>query len=399
MGAQMRIARLRIDFLLPVILMTTHIAGCGGSGSGDTSASSGSTSTVSAFGSCPRPSSSSSPAGSVGSIVDGLVANEMQVQELPGMEVALAKQGSVIYAQGYGYADLSDCAPMQADTPFQLDSVTKTFTAAAILQLQSTGALDIDNPVIRYLPDYPFDPRITVRMLLNQISALPDYINDAALFPETDTWVTQGVAEQSVLTAIAQAPLQFIPGSEYQYSNSNYFVLGSIIEVVTSESYPLYLATNIIGPLGLSHTSYTQPLAGALPYMEAAGQAPVAAPIFARSAAFAAGALWSNVQDLASFDAALFSGRVLPTPQFMQMVTPPPSVPRSSYAMGWSITTLLNRPFAWHNGGSPGSAAFNGLFLDDGFSISILSNARPPDIDSFALQMIQAVCASAATTC
>ena len=158
--------------------------------------------------------------------------------------------------------------------------------------------------MIRYLPDDPFDPRITVRMLLNQSSALADYLNDAALFPQVSTWVTQGVAEQSVLTAIAQAPLQFTPGSQSQYSNSNYFVLGSIIEVVTSGSYPVYLATNIIGPLGLSHTSYTQPLAGALPYVEVAGQAPVEAPIFARSAAFAAGALWSDVQDLASFDAA-----------------------------------------------------------------------------------------------
>jgi D-alanyl-D-alanine carboxypeptidase len=395
MGAWMR-------FL--VILTATLIAGCGSGGSaGGGNAGSGSppsvgATTTSGFGTCAPPSASLSPAGSVGALVDGLAATEMKQQQLPGMAVALAKAGSLVYAQGYGYADLSDCRPVQPDTPFQLASDSKAFTAAAILQLQSAGALDIDNPVITYLPEYPFDPRITVRMLLNQISGLADYLNDAAVFPNEDIWLAQGVTEQTALTAIAQAALQFEPGTQYQYSNSNYFLLGSILEAVSPEAYPDYLAAHIFGPLGLTHTSYTQPPAAALPYEFLAQVGPVQAPIWARSDLFAAGALWSDVQDLASFDAALFNGKLLPAAQFTEMVTPPPNVV-TNYAMGWMKTTVLNRPFVWHEGGLPGALSYNGFFLDDGFSISLLMNESSIDIVSFSEQMVEAVCGSSPTAC
>ena len=400
----------RMRFL--VILIATLIAGCGGGGGDGAGGSAGPVPTPSnyapfAFGSCPPPAAPPpSPAGSIGAIVDGLVVKEMQSQNLVGMTVGFAMQGKLVYSQAYGYADVNGCVPMQSDSQFEIGSITKTFTAAAILQLQSTGALDLDSPVITYLPDYPFDPRLTLRMLLNQISGLADYINDQTAFPQNGTWQTQGVAEQTVLMAIAQAPLQFplgaapVPGSTYHYSNSNYFVLGSILEVVSSESYPDYLAANILGPLGLLHTSYTRPLTGAVPYVISPTEAPFPAPTFPVSVAFAAGALWSDVQDLATFDAALFSAQVLPGTQFTEMVTPPPAPPGTQYAMGWVSEPQLNRPFVFHNGGTYGSNAYNGLFLDNGFSISILTNARPSsDISVFANQVIQAVCTSPATTC
>src|SRR5215469_2676149 len=172
------------------ILTVGLIVGCGGSGGSTGAAPQSSSSTSTAWGSCPTPSLSSSSAGTVGASVDSLAANEMQSAGVPGMTVELAKQGSIIYAQAYGYADLSNCTPLQLDTPFQLASVTKTFTATAILQLQSTGALDIDKPVITYLPGYSFDPRITVRMLLNHLSGLADY-SDVALFPDNPAWGAQ----------------------------------------------------------------------------------------------------------------------------------------------------------------------------------------------------------------
>jgi CubicO group peptidase (beta-lactamase class C family) len=399
----LRDARARVRFLLLVVLTAGLVAGCGGSGADGNadggSMPSGKASLRSPFGACPPLPSPQSPAGSIGAIVDGLVANEMQSQNLPGMAVGLAKQGNLIYAQGYGYADLSACAPTQVATPFQLDSVTKQFTAAAVLQLQSAGALDIDGPVAKYLPSYPFDPRITLRMLLNQISGLSDYINDGILFPQNQTW-TQGVAEPAVLTAIAYAPLQFTPGSAYQYSNSNYFALGSILETISSEAYSDYLATQIIGPSGLTHASYAQPLAGALPYTYYPTSGSVRDPIWDRSFAFSAGALWSDVQDLARWDAALLNGQVISPSLFTEMVTPP-SAPSSTYAMGWARGSALHRPFVSHTGGSPGGAAYNGLFLDNGLSISVLMNAEPPGdaLGQFVQQVLQAVCTSSPSPC
>ena len=245
-----------------------------------------------------------------------------------------------------------------------IGSVTKTFTAAAILQLQRTNAVDIDTSVVTYLPKYPFDPRLTVRDLLNQVSGLPDYINNDTLFPEK---ATASVTEDSILTLIARAPLQFTPGSQYQYSNSNYFVLGSIIEVASSESYTDYLATKIIGPLALTHTSLVQqPPAAALPY-DSIGQQVRSFP-FGPMILFAAGGLWSNVLDLATFNAALFSGRVVPATQFAEMVTPTNT--SQGYGMGLVLSpifisnTLDRRPLVWHNGKTATYNAFNGFFLD-----------------------------------
>ena len=180
------------------------------------------------------------------------------------MTVAIAKNGTVLYTQGYGYADLSNCQAAQPDNNFQIGSVTKQFTAAAVLQLQNAGMLDIDHAVVSYLPSYGFDSRITLRMLLNQTSGLADYLAFAA----APTWVN-GVSEQTVLTAIAQAPLILTPGSSYSYSNSNYYILGSIIEAVSGITYPNYLANNIFTPVGLSHTSYCSRLILHLPTKQA----------------------------------------------------------------------------------------------------------------------------------
>src|SRR5882757_6106065 len=170
-------------------------------------------------------------------VVDGVVSDQIKTLGLPGVSVALGKRGTVLIAKGYGYSDLTTCQPARAETEFQIGSVTKQFTAAAILKLGSSGALDIDDPVITHLPAYGFDPRITLRTLLNHTSGLPDYVS----FSAASSW-TAGVSEQTVLTQISTAPLMFTPGSAYSYSNSNYYVLGAVIEAVSSMSYQDYLA-------------------------------------------------------------------------------------------------------------------------------------------------------------
>jgi len=344
--------------------------------------------------SCPPPPTPA-PSG-LGSVVDGLVANEMAAQGLVGMSVAIAKNGTVLYSQGYGYADLITCQPVQPAIAFQIGSVTKQFTAAAILQLQNAGKLNIDDPVVTYLGSYPFDPRITLRMLLNQTSGLQDYHN----FPAASSWVN-GVTEPTVLSQIAAASLLFAPGTAYAYSNSNYFVLGSVIEAVSGTTYSDFLAANIFQPVGLSSTSYGKPPAFASPYNAAHGPGLIADPSYN----FASGAIWSNVQDLATWDAALLNGKVLPAPLLTEMVTPAnvpdyPQGPPSKYAMGWVRGTEVGHPFVWHNGETFSYTAFNAVFLDDGFSVTLLANgAVSEDVPFFSLadQLIKGICTSSAT--
>lgn len=344
--------------------------------------------------SCPALISSSN--GTLASVVDPLVTSEMRTQGLVGVAVAIAKNGTILYTQGYGYADLATCQPVQPSMDFQIGSLTKQFTAAAVLQLQNAGKLDVDNPVVTYLPSYPFDPRITLRMLLTQTSGLQNYLD----FPGVSSWAN-GVSEPTVLTQIAQASLIFTPGTYYAYSNSNYFVLGSIIEAVSSATYPNYMSSNIFQPIGLSNTSYLQPAGSASPYTQGPSPGVIPDP----SLFFSAGALWSNVQDLATWDAALLNSQVIPAALFTVMVTPSglPIYPQggpSPYAMGLVRDTQVGHPVAWHNGETVAYTSFNAMFLDDGFSVIVLTN-MPVKEDTPLLnlghQLMQGICTSSAT--
>ena len=320
----------------------------------------------------------------------------MKAQSLVGAAVAIAKNGTILYTQGYGYANLDTCLPVQPSMDFQIGSLTKQFTAAAVLQLQNAGKLNIDDPLTNYLPSYSFDPRLTLRMLLTQTSGLENYLD----FPDVSSWIN-GVGEPTVLTQIAQASLLFTPGSYYAYSNSNYFVLGSVIEAVSSETYPSYMASNVFQPVGLSNTSYLEPAGSASPYTQGPSRGLIPDP----SLFFSAGALWSNVEDLAAWDAALLNGKVIPPALFTAMVTPSgvPIYPQggpSTYAMGWVQATEVGHPLAWHNGETLAYTAFNSMFLDDGFAVIVLTNMPVKEdtpLLNLGVQLIEGICTSSAT--
>jgi CubicO group peptidase (beta-lactamase class C family) len=333
---------------------------------------------------------------SLGGIVDAAVAAEMKAQGMPGMTVAIAKNGVILYTQGYGYEDLNTHQAMTADTVMQIGSVTKQFTATAILQLQDAGLLDIDRTVVSYLPNFAFDPRITLRMLLNQTSGLQDYLN----MPSLRQYAASGVPESTVLNAVIAAPLLFDPGSAFNYSNSNYYILGSVIEAVSSQTYADYLAARIFPPAGLNNTSYLRPSASASPYKQGSN-GPVVGNIPDPSAFFSAGQLWSNVQDMASWDAALLNGKVIPRTSFNSMLAPAAvsnfqQGDPSTYGMGWIVgATVSGHPFIWHNGGTGSYTAFNGLLTDDGFSVTVLTNYdvnEAQQLLKFGQNLIQAIC-------
>src|SRR6202011_5869490 len=133
--------------------------------------------------------------------------------------------------KGYGVSDLTTRQATQPSTIFEIGSVTKPFTAALIMKLQEQGQLHVDDSISIYLPEYNFPSAITLRMMLNHTSGLADFTNCAQL----GDWVRHGVSEQTLLTAVSQTPLVFQPGSQYSYSNSNFFALGAIIEKVTGQ--------------------------------------------------------------------------------------------------------------------------------------------------------------------
>lgn len=340
------------------------------------------------------------PAATLAATVDAVVQAQMQQYGIPGMVVALAKNGSMLYVQAYGVTNLTTNSRTSTNAIYEIGSITKQFTAALIMKLHEQGKLRLDDSVATYLPQYNFPSAITLRMCLTHTSGLANYTD----FPQLPDWINQGVPEPAVLTAVSQAPLDFPPGTRYSYSNSNFFVLGAIIETVTGQSYEANLEQSIFQPLSLLNTYYTLPPAeaSATGYAnKGVGLAP--AVVWDRSAAFAAGALSSNVYDLIIWDQALLSGKVVSPQSFQQMTTSDSLVDSggNSYGFGVALSKFNNRQIAWHAGQIGGFYAENVLFLDDGFTLVVLTNDQDIDTDPFVLKIMSAVCNSSqlSSTC
>ncbi|HLZ33978.1 MAG TPA: serine hydrolase domain-containing protein [Nitrospira sp.] len=361
--------RLRsLQFLL-VFALAFGLAGCGG----------GSTSST----------TSTQPA-TLGETVDAVAKTAMLQQHIPGMTVALGKSGQLLYVGAYGVSDTGTSQATQPGTIFEIGSITKQFTAALIMQLQERGKLNVDDSIDLYLSEYAFPPVITLRMLLTHTSGLPNYTT----FPQINGWSLGGVSESTVLTAISQTPLDFPPGTQWSYSNSNYFLLGAIIEKVTGQTYEANLQQHIFQPLGLTNTYYSLPpvAQSATGYMSDGSVATLAN----RSASFAAGALSSNVFDLIAWDNALIHGKVVSPASFTAMTTSSGfTMPGGgTYGFGLAMRTFNNRPVIWHNGAIWGFTAETEVFLDSGFSVVVLTNSFGANPDIVVNQVINSVCNS-----
>ncbi len=174
----------------------------------------------------------------------------------PGAAIAVMKQGEVVFKKGYGIADLDSKSPITSSTNFNICSLTKQFTAYAILQLTREGRLSLDNKLIRFFPD--FTPgvanRVTVRELLSHCSGIVDHYSyvDKTLYKEF--W------DKDVLTAIRSVDsVYFPPGTRYLYSNAAFCLLSLIIEELSGEKYPAYLRDHVFGPLGMKRSNVIQP--------------------------------------------------------------------------------------------------------------------------------------------
>jgi CubicO group peptidase (beta-lactamase class C family) len=200
------------------------------------------------------------------------------------------------------------------------------------------------------------------------------------------------VSEATVLTAVSQAPLQFQPGTQYSYSNSNFFALGTIIEKLTGQSYAADLKLYIFQPLGLMNTYYSLPPAGqsATGYTNN-GAGLVPAILWDRSAAFATGALSSNVYDLVAWDNALINGKVVSPASFKAMTTSNGfEIPGGgSYGFGLALWTFNNRPIIWHNGQIGGFTTETAVFLDSGFAVVVLTNDQDADPDAVVRKLLR----------
>ncbi len=305
------------------------------------------------------------------------------------MSLAIARNGVLLYARGYGYRDLRNIRLADANTVYNIASMTKQFTAAAILLLRQDGKLSVDDHLARFMPDYRYAARITLREMLNHTSGIPDYtiVNNV---PHTAT------AAQFV-DLIRNAPLDFTPGSRFEYSNTNYVILGIIVEKVSGISYGSFLGRRIFQPLGLRATSarlIPQDVPdGAVGYTYANGKT-VAAPQTPDDLGYGDGTIDASATDLVQWDAALDGGKVLSATSWREMTTIPLGRGyglRRGYGFGLDISTMYGRRYIYHQGLNVGFAGENATFPDDGLEIAALSNGDPFDEDLFVQRIVSIV--------
>lgn len=269
--------------------------------------------------------------------IDALVQQYVANRQFNG-SVLVAEKGQVIFKKGYGLANMEWNIPNSPDTKFRLGSITKQFTAMLILQLVEKGKLKLDGKVTDYLPDYPKETgsKITVHHLLTHTSGIPNYTNFPGFFQNKSR---EPYKPDIFLKEFSGLPLEFEPGSKFSYSNSGYFLLGAIIEKVTGKSYADVLKDNILVPLQLNDTGYDL-YAPIIPKRAAGyekqGGTYVNAPYLDMSIPYAAGSLYSTVEDLYKWDQALYTDKLLSASVKATLFTPF----LDQYAYGWAVGNI-----------------------------------------------------------
>ena len=285
----------------------------------------------------------------------------------------------------YGLANQEHQVAIAPETKFRIGSVTKQFTAAAILQLQEKKLLDLQVPISEYLPDYPQGDRITIHHLLTHTAGIPEYLNPEA-FPDLQEWLRQTSTLEQIVARIQAVPLNFEPGEKFNYSNSGYILLTQIIEFVSGESYADYLQTHFFDPLALANTGYETPpfvipqLAQG--YLFMGNDTYLHSQPLDMSLPQGAGGLYSTVADLAQWTQWLHSNTesdVLSADARKRLMQPavlmePDTRPELFYGYGIVIDTHLERSRTHHSGGISGFASTLARYPDESLTIAVLSN-------------------------
>jgi len=322
-----------------------------------------------------------------------------------GAAIGIVHDGALIYVKTFGDRNISEKQPVDADTRFEIGSVTKQFTAAAILQLQEQGKLSIDDRLATYLPSFPHADEITLRQLLNQVSGLPNYTN----MPDIVTEMSTVPDASTKIAAYVAGPLHFTPGTKWEYSNTNYWVLGQVVAKVSGKTWEDYVRAHLFAPAGMSHSGFVSDEPGfddfATPYWQGLkNDLPLqAAPKMLESWPGGAGAIVSTIGDLAAWDDALAGGKIVNHDDYELMSTPARLTNGTStnYGMGLETAPHDGHDRIGHNGGTNGSLTVNATYPNDKLDIIVLENSLrgdPGAIESAVLESIYPDALAAART-
>ncbi len=328
--------------------------------------------------------------GDVTKAMDLLLSPSFEAGE-PGAAVIVVKDGKVLLRRGYGLANLELGVPIAPDMRFRLGSVTKQFTAVAVLMLAEEGKLALDDPITKFLPDYPTHGQtVTVEHLLTHTSGIKSYTE----MPEWLPLWRKDMSLEELIGVFRDQPADFAPGEKWAYDNSGYVLLGAIIEKASGRPYADFVRDRIFVPTGMTHTSYDT-TESIVPGRVSGYQKDTGgwknASYLSMSQPYAAGSLMSSVDDLAKWDAALYTEKLVKQASLARAWRPYALKDGKStgYGFGWTMGTVQEHPSIEHGGGINGFASYVLRLPPDHVYVAILANreANQPSLDRLAVQL------------
>ena len=294
----------------------------------------------------------------------------------PGAAVIVVRNGKVILRKGYGSANMELGVPIEPDMVFRIGSLTKQFTAVAVLMLAEQGKLSLDDDITKFLPDYPTKgTKITIEHLLTHTSGIKSYTS----LPEWLPLWRKDMPMGELIAIFKDKPMDFAPGERWAYNNSAYVLLGAIIEKASGQTYPDFIEKNIFAPLGMKH-SYYDDTARIIP-RRASGYSKgkdgfVNAAYLSMSQPHAAGSLVSSVDDLAIWDAALYTEKLVKQDSLKRAWTSAKlnNAKATNYGFGWSVNSYEGHPVIEHSGGINGFASYALRMPNDRVFVAALTN-------------------------
>lgn len=318
----------------------------------------------------------------------------MQRSHVPGMTIAIVKDGKFLRTAGYGWSDLERCVAVTDDTLFGIGSISKEFTAAGVMALVNRGRLSLDDPIVKYLPEGANRWQgITVRHLLTHTSGIKDYADDDDRHPTIHPDRASNISTADLVALFAQPSLNFAPGSDWAYSNTGYLLLSVIVERVSGQPFPQFMHDNVFAPLGMSSTRYYSARESvpnrATPYHVADGTVTKGQYVSDQFSRWGDAGMISTGGDMAKWAVAMISGTVFPATTWSAMTAPVrlndgTPIP---YGFGLYLDEVGTSRILSHSGTfRPGYSADLVVFPEKRLAVVALSNywsarERTPTID------------------
>jgi CubicO group peptidase (beta-lactamase class C family) len=328
--------------------------------------------------------------------IDRFITHQMAVQHIPGLALVITHENQVLHLKGYGNSNTEQ--PITPQTQFAIASLSKSFTAIAVLQLVEAGKIELDAPVQKYLPEFTLADakiaaQITIRHLLNHTSGLSDW-------SFLESLQSQPTTNAERVTSLHNVHLVAAPGTQFHYFNPNYDVLARVVEVVSSQPFSEYLRSHIFTPLQMSQTFHATTMTEAQQRASRLATGHLMAFAIPFTAQELSGYLGGNAgvvstaEDMAKYLILHSNGRRLANTQLLTpdsialMHTPPPQL-KSPYAMGWFVTTENGRQILQHNGILSTFYTDVAVLPDEEYSIALLYNVSALPLIAFALPQIK----------